>query len=137
MKNKAFTTTDVRDITDQWFKNQITFSRMVELLNEKANEFILDYLGIKDNPIKQHKAITIVIPYLSGTKSIGDLSEIHAISRNRINAHIKLNCRRAHRFGTDDEKKQLIQYDIRHITKNKALWLELVNRMIQSWDGQL
>jgi len=36
---KPFIVANVRDITDLWDKEEISYSRMVEMLNEKAAEF--------------------------------------------------------------------------------------------------
>lgn len=39
MKNKPFITANVREITDAWLREDISYSRMVELLNEIAFNF--------------------------------------------------------------------------------------------------
>ena len=56
---KAIKHAELRDITDSWNKEDITFSKMVELLNNKADEFAIEYAewmvnysADKDNYIK-------------------------------------------------------------------------------------
>jgi len=40
---KAIKHAELRDITDSWNKEDITFSKMVELLNNKADEFAIGF----------------------------------------------------------------------------------------------
>ena len=40
---KAITQAELRDIMDQYNKEQISYSRMNELINEKADQFAIKY----------------------------------------------------------------------------------------------
>jgi hypothetical protein len=40
---RALIQAELRDITDQWLREEISYSRMNELINEKADQFAIEY----------------------------------------------------------------------------------------------
>jgi len=52
MKNKPFITANVRDITDAWLREDISYSRMVEVLNETVFSFVLRKIKEIEEEIK-------------------------------------------------------------------------------------
>lgn len=51
---KFIITAELRDITDQYYREEISYSRMVELLNEKAEMWVKP---LKDQIAEQNKYI--------------------------------------------------------------------------------
>jgi hypothetical protein len=40
---KAIKGADLRDLTDAWDRNELSYSKMVELINEKADNFAIGF----------------------------------------------------------------------------------------------
>jgi len=40
---KAIRQAELRDITDKWYREEISYSKMNELINEKAEEFAIGF----------------------------------------------------------------------------------------------
>ena len=59
---KAIKEADLRDLTDAWDRNELSYSKMVELINEKADNFTIEFSEWKDKYCVYYDGWNIRVP---------------------------------------------------------------------------